>query len=85
VSSDVPAMRERIDEATTGLFTPPGEPTQLAGAILRLLDDPELRGRFARAARQQTTEAYPLETCVRQYEAVYEQASGRVGAPSGER
>jgi glycosyltransferase involved in cell wall biosynthesis len=51
----VVALRDRIEDVVqdgvTGLIVPPRDPGLLASAIVRLADDPELRGRLGSAAR----------------------------------
>jgi glycosyltransferase involved in cell wall biosynthesis len=41
------------------LLTRPGDPTELAGAMRRLVDDPELRARLADAAHERSREFTP--------------------------
>lgn len=49
VATDVDGVGDVIDHERSGLLTAPAEPTQLARAIRRLHDDPDLGGRLARA------------------------------------
>ena len=78
VASDVPAMRETVEDGVTGLMAPPGQPTKLAGAVLRVIEDAGLRGQLTQAARQHATQAYPVNRFIEQYEAVYERAFAHV-------
>ncbi len=78
VASDIPAMREVIEDGVTGLVAPLGQPTKLAGAALRVIEDAGLRARLTQAARQHAAEAYPTSRFVQQYEAVYERAFAHV-------
>ena len=50
VSSDLPSIREILRDGESGLLVAPGDPIALASAIDRLLNDPELAARLARAA-----------------------------------
>jgi glycosyltransferase involved in cell wall biosynthesis len=50
VSSDLPSIREILRDGVNALLVPPGDPSALASAIDRLLTDPELALRLARAA-----------------------------------
>jgi glycosyltransferase involved in cell wall biosynthesis len=43
---------EVITDGVDGLLVPPGDPAALAGAIGRLIDEPELRKRFGEAGRR---------------------------------
>jgi hypothetical protein len=51
VASDVQGLAEIVDDGRTGLLVSPGDSAALAVAIARLLDDPQLAGRLARAGR----------------------------------
>src|SRR3990170_7337277 len=47
ISTDCPSgPREILQDGTSGLLVPPDDPTALAGAILQVLGDAELRSRF---------------------------------------
>jgi glycosyltransferase involved in cell wall biosynthesis len=51
VSTDVAGIGELIDSGRSGLLVAPGDHAGLADAALRLLDDPALAARLARAGR----------------------------------
>jgi glycosyltransferase involved in cell wall biosynthesis len=65
----------------TALLVPPNDPGALAGAIVRALDDGELRGRLAAAARARVVERFSwratAEATVAQYREVIAAASAR--------
>ena len=52
VSTDVPGCRDVVRHERTGLLVPPRDAPALARAIARLADDPELRARLGRGARE---------------------------------
>ena len=52
VSTDCPhGPAEIIDQGTSGFLVPVGDPSRLAAAVSRVLDDPGLRGRFSETGR----------------------------------
>lgn len=51
VSTTLPSVQEAITDQQEGLLVAPGDPTALADALGRLLDDRPLRERLGRAAR----------------------------------
>ncbi|WP_026118329.1 glycosyltransferase family 4 protein [Nocardiopsis salina] len=53
VASDLPALRELLDEGRTGTLVPPEDPAALADAVADLAEDPDLRRQQAKAAREQ--------------------------------
>jgi glycosyltransferase involved in cell wall biosynthesis len=69
----VGGIPEMVVDGETGLLVSPRNPVALAGAIERLLEDEELRGRLGLAARRRCEEMFSLEAhveaMVRQYEA----------------
>ena len=58
VASDLEQIGEVIEDERTGLLSPPGDVDAAAAAILRLLDDPELRVRLGDAALAEARERY---------------------------
>lgn len=53
VAADAGGIPHIVKDERTGLLVPPGDAPATAHAILRLLADADLRGRLARAARQE--------------------------------
>jgi phosphatidylinositol alpha-1,6-mannosyltransferase len=47
-----------VEHEVTGLTTPPGDPAALAGAMTRLLDDPDLARRLGEHARERVLERH---------------------------
>ena len=50
VASDLPGLRDAVEDGTSGLLTTPASPVDLAAALERLLRDPDLCDRLGRAA-----------------------------------
>lgn len=63
---------EAVIEGEAGLIVAPGEPKQLAEAIVRLSRDPELRARLGAAGCARVASHFSLEKCVESYSALYE-------------
>jgi glycosyltransferase involved in cell wall biosynthesis len=63
VATDVGGTQE-AGVLETGLLVPPGDPDALASAVCALLEDPELRGRLARASRSRYRERFGAERMV---------------------
>jgi glycosyltransferase involved in cell wall biosynthesis len=51
------------EDGVTGMLVPPGDPSALAGAIGRLLSDPELAARLAANARQRVLQRFTWQAC----------------------
>lgn len=56
VASDLPAIREVLTDAGTALLVEPGDPTAIAGAVERLLQDRPFAQRLAHAAHARAAE-----------------------------
>jgi glycosyltransferase involved in cell wall biosynthesis len=70
VAAAVGGVPELVSPGVTGELFPPGDHRALAAHLLRLLREPELRGRMG-AAAQQAAEGYRLKETVRKYCALY--------------
>jgi len=62
-------------DGETGLTVPPRDAGALAGAIDRLLVDPDLRERFGRAARERVAERFTRERMLDAHEALYREVA----------
>jgi glycosyltransferase involved in cell wall biosynthesis len=51
VGTRIPGLVDAVEDGVTGLLVPPGDPTALAGAIRRLIEDQALRRRLGIAGR----------------------------------
>ena len=52
IATDAPGCREIVIDDQTGLLVPIEDPPALARAIMKLAASPELRARYAKAARE---------------------------------
>jgi glycosyltransferase involved in cell wall biosynthesis len=80
IATAVGGNPELIEDGVSGLLVPSEDPEALAAAILRLLRDPDLAGRLARAGRARVEARYTLDTTVRSLEALYERLLARRAA-----
>ena len=73
VASSLPTLREVVEEDTSGLLVPPCDPSQLAEAMGRVLDDPKLARRLGGRGRQLFLERLTGEQSQRRMIELYEQ------------
>ena len=64
VASDLPALREAVDDGVQGTFVPPDDPAALASAITALLDDLPTRAAMSAAALERFEARYTLDSIV---------------------
>jgi glycosyltransferase involved in cell wall biosynthesis len=62
VASDLSGIPELVIDGETGLLTPPGDSTAIAGALLRLARDPSLRMELAELGRSKVEREFNLTT-----------------------
>ena len=62
---------ELIEDEVTGLLVPPGDPSALSAAILRLLADKALAERIGRVARSRVAHRFSLQSMVKAYDVLY--------------
>ena len=72
VLTDVGGNRELVETGANGLIVPPSDVPALAEALLALVNDPQRRVAFGKAARERVRVDFSIETVTRQYEALYE-------------
>jgi glycosyltransferase involved in cell wall biosynthesis len=72
VGSHVGGIAEQIRPGVNGLLVPAGDPAALRGAILRLLQDPAMRGEMSREARRSVLAEYTVAQHVRRHVDLYE-------------
>jgi glycosyltransferase involved in cell wall biosynthesis len=73
IASDVPGCREVVLHEQTGLLFPVDDAAALADAMERLAADPQLRARYATAARKLVVERLAADVIGRQTVALYRQ------------
>jgi L-malate glycosyltransferase len=71
VATNSGGTREAVADGETGVLVKPGDATELAQAIGRLLADPALRTRFGAAGRQRISELFSLERMAHNMQALY--------------
>jgi glycosyltransferase involved in cell wall biosynthesis len=67
----ISAIPELVETEKTGLLVPPGQPEQLAEAMIRLLTDTELRTRIISAARQRVMQDFDNKVLIREIADIY--------------
>lgn len=67
-------------DGQTGITVEPGDPAALAGALNRLLDDPQLRARYGTAGIRRVSEHFSLSTMVARTHALYREIVERPAA-----
>jgi glycosyltransferase involved in cell wall biosynthesis len=68
VVSDIPANRQLVQPEEHGLLAAPGDAAAVAAALIRLLDDHELRTRMGLEARRSVKQHYSTERVLELYE-----------------
>lgn len=76
VASDVGGVPELVVEGETGLLTAPADDAALAGALARLLADPDLRRGMGAAGRARVEALFDLPRFHRAHLRLYEEALG---------
>lgn len=71
VGSAVGGIPEAVEHGQTGLLVPPAQPGALAGAIVRLLDDPKLRQEMGEAGRARAHKLFSPDVIAAEYATLY--------------
>jgi glycosyltransferase involved in cell wall biosynthesis len=81
IASDIGGVPEQIDHLRHGVLVPAGDPRSLAEWIIRLHDDPELRGGLAQQALRRVRDEFSVERQARGLHRAYLSAVNRRFAP----
>jgi glycosyltransferase involved in cell wall biosynthesis len=79
VAPRVGGLGELVVEGETGLLVAPGDPAALASAIVRLVDDPELRARLGGAGRARVEAHFTFESFLESHLDLYRRQLARSG------
>ena len=60
ITTDVPGCRETVIEGVNGFLVPPRDPTALAAAMQRFIDQPELIARMGAESRRLAEEWFDV-------------------------
>ena len=73
VTTDSPGCNEVVEDGVNGFLVPVHDSPALVEAILRLIEQPELRRRFGRISRQRAVAQFDLSVVAEQTRSVYRQ------------
>jgi glycosyltransferase involved in cell wall biosynthesis len=73
IATDISGTRELIKPGRTGWLTEPGNPKDLAAAILEALDNPLKRRRIAKNALEDVVPLYSMQAIAERYAELYHQ------------
>ena len=71
VASDIPALREVVEDGVNADLVPPGDPDALGKAIVNLIADPQRRQRYALRSRERFESTFTIEAVAEQMIALY--------------
>jgi glycosyltransferase involved in cell wall biosynthesis len=74
VATRVAAVAEAVEDGVTGLLVAPERPEALADAILRLVEDVELRAQMGAAGREAATQRFDADQVTDVYVQAYQAA-----------
>jgi len=74
VASAVGGILEVVEDGVSGLLVPPARPDELAAALRRVLENPELGRRLGRAGRRRVEERFSWASVAERTERVYGEA-----------
>lgn len=77
VSTRIGGIPDMVEDSIEGFLIGPNEPRSLADKISLLLRDPQLREKFAKAARARAMRDFSWQERMRRYDEVLERAMGR--------
>ncbi|NIO21873.1 MAG: glycosyltransferase, partial [Candidatus Aenigmarchaeota archaeon] len=76
ISTNVGGIPEVVLDGVTGILVPPGNSRELAHAIMKLLNDSELRESLGREGRRRVEEHFTLQAHVQRIQEIYAEILG---------
>ena len=76
IASDVPCLRELLQDGATGYLIPVGDVVQTVRRTSWLLQDEPLRERIGAAARQHVQQHFPLDAAITRWRDLYRSMAG---------
>ncbi len=73
VGTDVEGTNEAVVQDETGLLVPPKDAASLANAIMKLIDEPQLRTRFGENGRRRVEQVFDIAKHVSKVEKLYKE------------
>jgi glycosyltransferase involved in cell wall biosynthesis len=80
IATDVPGCRDALRPGVSGLLVPAKDSAALASAILRLVDDADLRKQMGEAARSDVASRFSTASVVNATMAVYQESIARIAS-----
>jgi L-malate glycosyltransferase len=72
IVTDIPGLREVVQDEVTGLIVPPKDSDKLAKAILRLITDQKLRDKMGIASRKRIQDHFSQERMIASFIKLFE-------------
>jgi glycosyltransferase involved in cell wall biosynthesis len=82
VATDVGGVSEVVVDGSVGWLVPPADPRRLAGAINRIVGDPQARQAMASAARARVLASFSVEACYEKTTVIYRGLTTSEPAPA---
>jgi len=79
VTTDSPGCKEVVEPGVNGFLVPPRDPGALAEAILRLVEEPDLRQRFGQESRRRAVTYFDLSVIAEQIRSIYRELLAHKG------
>jgi N,N'-diacetylbacillosaminyl-diphospho-undecaprenol alpha-1,3-N-acetylgalactosaminyltransferase len=77
VTTETPGCKDVVENEVNGFLVPVRDAAALGQAILRLIEQPELRKRFGLASRQRAVEQFDLKVIADLTRSVYQELLAR--------
>ena len=72
VATNVGGVPELVIDRVTGILVPPGQPEEMAHAIVALLKDPKMAEKMGALGKERVQENFSMPVVTRKYERLYE-------------